>query len=119
MTAQTPLERALLQGVVPADAGVGSKSLPGDYGFDPLGLATKDLFPSVQKFLLKLLPPPLLLYNNAREEEEERQEEIPRPKALIIRDFREAEIRHGRLAMLAAVIWPLQELVDRAILPVE
>jgi hypothetical protein len=119
LTAQTPLERALLQGVVPADAGVGSKSLPGDYGFDPLGLATKDLFPSVQKFLLKLLPPPLLLYNNAREEEEERQEEIPRPKALIIRDFREAEIRHGRLAMLAAVIWPLQELVDRAILPVE
>lgn len=117
-TEQTPLERALLQGVVPADAGVGSRSLPGDYGFDPLGLSAKDLFPSVQKFLLKLLPPPLVLYNNDREEEE-RKEDIARPKALIIRDFREAEIRHGRLAMLAAVIWPLQELIDRAILPVE
>lgn len=117
-TVQTPLERALLQGVVPADAGVGSRSLPGDYGFDPLGLAEKDLFPSVQKFLLKVLPPPLVLYNNDKEEEEQK-EDITRPKALIIRDFREAEIRHGRLAMLAAVIWPLQELIDRAILPVE
>jgi hypothetical protein len=118
---QTPLERALLQGVVPADAGVGSKSLPGDFGFDPLGLATKDLFPSIQRFLLKLLPPPLVLYNDVTEDEENKEDTTAkiRPKALIIRDYREAEIRHGRLAMLAAVIWPLQELIDRAFLPVE
>jgi Chlorophyll A-B binding protein len=36
-----------------------------------------------------------------------------RPRAIILRDYREAEIRHGRLAMLAAVFWPLQEMLDR------
>eukprot|EP00590_Aulacoseira_subarctica_P002085 CAMPEP_0172437250 /NCGR_PEP_ID=MMETSP1064-20121228/72152_1 /TAXON_ID=202472 /ORGANISM="Aulacoseira subarctica , Strain CCAP 1002/5" /LENGTH=258 /DNA_ID=CAMNT_0013185701 /DNA_START=1144 /DNA_END=1916 /DNA_ORIENTATION=+ len=114
---QTHLERALLQGVVPADAGVGSKSLPGDYGFDPLALATKDLFPYIQSFMLNILPPPLVLYNTL---EKTNSTATPkRPKALILRDYREAEIRHGRLAMLAAVIWPLQELIDRAFLPVE
>ena len=114
---QTHLERALLQGVVPADAGVGSKSLPGDYGFDPLALATKDLFPYIQSFMLNILPPPLVLYNTL---EKPKSTATPkRPKALILRDYREAEIRHGRLAMLAAVVWPLQELIDRAILPVE
>lgn len=42
----------------------------GDYGFDPLGLGTKETF-------------------------------VP---------FREAELKHARLAMLAAVAWPLQEI---------
>merc|ERR1712232_1219853 len=44
--------------------------LPGDYGFDPLGLGTEET----------LTP------------------------------FREAELKHARLAMLAAVAWPLQEI---------
>ena len=43
----------------------------GDYGFDPLSLATSET----------LVP------------------------------FREAELKHGRLAMLAAVAWPLQEIL--------
>jgi Chlorophyll A-B binding protein len=33
-----------------------------------------------------------------------------------LRDYREAEIRHSRLAMLAAMIWPLQEMLDRLLL---
>ena len=33
------------------------------------------------------------------------------------RDYREAEIRHGRLAMLAAILWPLQEIIDRLFIP--
>lgn len=46
-------------------------SVIGDYGWDPLGLATPETF-------------------------------VP---------YREAEIKHGRLAMLAAVAWPLQEIL--------
>ena len=114
------LEAALLQGVVPASAGVGSKCLPGDYGFDPLNLATKDYFKQVQTALLNLLP-----------EKEENKNIDPgaalhsqkflsngsRPSALILRDYREAEIRHGRLAMLAAILWPMQEIIDRLFIP--
>merc|ERR1712151_808921 len=44
--------------------------LPGDYGFDPLGLGTEETI-------------------------------VP---------FQEAELKHARLAMLAAVAWPLQEI---------
>ncbi|EEC44580.1 predicted protein, partial [Phaeodactylum tricornutum CCAP 1055/1] len=33
-----------------------------------------------------------------------------------LRDYREAEIRHGRLAMLASTFWPLQEMLDRLLL---
>ncbi|KAL3769247.1 hypothetical protein ACHAWU_007001 [Discostella pseudostelligera] len=44
-------------------------------------------------------------------------EDDDRPPALILRDYREAEIRHGRLAMLAAIIWPLQEILDRIFIP--
>jgi len=103
------LENALLQGVVPANAGVGSNVLPGDYNFDPLNLASKDYFPQAQAVVQKLL----LLKND---------DDTPtplksRPQALILRDYREAEIRHGRLAMLAATFWPLQELLDRLVLP--
>jgi hypothetical protein len=99
------LEKALLQGVVPVSAGVGSECLPGDWGFDPLDLSSKDYILQIQYRLLQFLPgtkkeppPPL------------------RPTALILRDYREAEIRHGRLAMLAAMIWPLQEMLDRLLL---
>mmetsp|Transcript_20446 Transcript_20446/g.25163 ORF Transcript_20446/g.25163 Transcript_20446/m.25163 type:complete len:518 (-) Transcript_20446:191-1744(-) len=123
------LEKALLQGVVPASAGVGSKCLPGDFGFDPLGLSKKNYFKQAQNFLLGFLPsnsknndfgagydsgaalplstkPKVPLYNDSN-----------RPPALILRDYREAEIRHGRLAMLAAILWPLQEIMDRLLIP--
>jgi len=64
-------------------------SLVGDYGFDPLGLATRDLnLGSVEK---------------------------GRSVAYVLRDYREAEIRHGRLAMLAALAWPVQELLHPVI----
>jgi light-harvesting complex I chlorophyll a/b binding protein 1 len=117
------LEEALLQGVVPATAGVGSNCLPGDYGFDPLGLSTKNYYKQVQNLLLRLLPS-----NNEDAEEDniggaalplstKPYNDLERPPALILRDYREAEIRHGRLAMLAAILWPLQEIVDRLFIP--
>eukprot|EP00978_Attheya_sp_CCMP212_P007533 scaffold17451_cov51-Attheya_sp.AAC.1 len=135
-TPPSPLERALLQGVVPADAGVGSGCLPGDYGFDPLNVATKDYFRQVQTFLLKFLN-----WGDSDDNEDEEQDKneeamiadvgaaMPkrgfvgnndqgaRPPALILRDYHEVEIRHGRLAMLAALFWPLQEILDRMFLP--
>eukprot|EP00592_Proboscia_alata_P008405 CAMPEP_0194360796 /NCGR_PEP_ID=MMETSP0174-20130528/8230_1 /TAXON_ID=216777 /ORGANISM="Proboscia alata, Strain PI-D3" /LENGTH=527 /DNA_ID=CAMNT_0039132537 /DNA_START=57 /DNA_END=1640 /DNA_ORIENTATION=+ len=123
-TAVTALEQALLQGVVPADAGVGSNCLPGDYGFDPLNLATTDYILDVQTFLLKLLPESDDEDtdgndgNNDYETNEQGADVVqqPRPSGLILRDYREAEIRHGRLAMLAAILWPLQEILDRILL---
>ena len=116
-TGSTLLERALLEGVVPAGAGVGSGCLPGDYGFDPFNFATKDYFNSVQKFLLSFLPARGEddVYDHTAMEKE--QDSYPRPAALILRDYREAEIRHGRLAMLAAIIWPLQEIIDKIFIP--
>ncbi|KAL3805693.1 hypothetical protein HJC23_005937 [Cyclotella cryptica] len=121
------LERALMEGVVPADAGVGSGILPGDIGFDPLELSTKDYFKQVQTFILNLVPE---RKNQIRDEAESENNaagaalptlgfvgEEGRPPALILRDYREAEIRHSRLAMLAAVIWPLQEILDRLFIP--
>ncbi|KAL7536811.1 hypothetical protein ACHAXR_007407 [Thalassiosira sp. AJA248-18] len=117
------LERALMGGVVPADAGVGSGILPGDQGFDPWELATKDYFKQIQNFILNFVPE---TKNVMGEQEPEAGAAMPtvgfvgedeRPPALILRDYREAEIRHGRLAMLAAVIWPLQEILDRLFIP--
>jgi len=104
----TNLEQALLQGVVPVSAGVGSDALPGDWGFDPLHFAEKDFILQTQYILLQSLPGSV-------------KEDPPasRPTALILRDYREAEIRHGRLAMLAAIFWPLQEMLDRLILDVD
>jgi light-harvesting complex I chlorophyll a/b binding protein 1 len=102
------LEQALLQGVVPPGSAVGTDALPGDFGFDPLDLASNDYFGRVQNFVLTLIPA-----KNDNEEQPEYKVPLNRPKALILRDYREAEIRHSRLAMLAAVIWPLQELLDR------
>mmetsp|Transcript_28099 Transcript_28099/g.58823 ORF Transcript_28099/g.58823 Transcript_28099/m.58823 type:complete len:314 (-) Transcript_28099:754-1695(-) len=49
------LERALLQGVVPVSANVGSDCLPGDFGFDPLSLATKDYFRQTQDFFCQFI----------------------------------------------------------------
>ena len=123
------LEKALLVGVVPADALVGSGILPGDEGWDPLDLSTKDYFKQVQNFILRLVPE----RKNRTEDHQGALDRDPnagaamptvgfvgeeeRPPALILRDYREAEIRHGRLAMLAAIIWPLQEIADRILIP--
>lgn len=101
----TELEKALLQGVVPVSAGVGSECLPGDWGFDPLNFASRDFILCFQYNVLQSLPGT-----------QKEPPPPPRPSALILRDYREAEIRHGRLAMLAAIFWPLQEMLDRLLL---
>jgi len=124
--ALNPLEQALLQGVVPADAGVGSESLPGDCSFDPLGLATKDYFKRTQNFLVQLLPPSndgaLGTPDGAgipQQQLDLNDDTGARPPALILRDYREAEIRHGRLAMLATVFWPMQQILDKLLIPTQ
>lgn len=38
--------------------------------------------------------------------------EKDRPLQVVIRDYREAELRHGRLAMIASLAWPVQELLS-------
>lgn len=58
-----------------------------DYGWDPLGFSKIDLH-----------------LGSARDKQ--------RPFQAVLRDYREAEIRHGRLAMLAAIAWPTQELLS-------
>ena len=67
--------------------------LPGDYGFDPLKLANKDLH---------------LFSATDRAMQIIRQEVFAnRAPELVLRDYRDAEIRHGRLAMIAALAWPV------------
>ena len=115
VSSRKSLEKALMQGVVPAEAGVGSQCLPGDAGFDPLNFAQYDLVPLVQSFLLNLISPEKK--DDSKDSSKKVLEKTPkRPAALILRDYREAEIRHGRLAMLAAIFWPLQEILDKLIL---
>jgi hypothetical protein len=111
------LERDLLTGVVPVSADVGTDCLAGDFGFDPLRLASKDWFRQAQAILLKLVPHNENDSNSGSSNAKTTAPSPPRLKALILRDYREAEIRHARLAMLAAVIWPLQEMVDQFVLP--
>lgn len=101
------LEEALMQGVVPVDAGVGSYTLPGDFGFDPLGFAETDYMLNFQYRFLDALP-------GGNPENDPPPD--ARPTALVLRDYREAEIRHGRLAMLAVFLWPLQEKLDQLLL---
>lgn len=110
------LEQALSQGVVPVSASVGTDSLPGDFGFDPLDLSTKDYFRQVQQFLLQLVPASEDDEDGLAKDNVDISSSMPRPRALILRDYREAEIRHSRLAMLAAIFWPLQEMLDRLLL---
>jgi light-harvesting complex I chlorophyll a/b binding protein 1 len=69
---------------------VGKSNLPGDIGFDPLNLASLDL--TLQS-----------AYNNKRS------------MTSILNDYRDAELKHGRLAMLASVAWPLQEKLNPVI----
>lgn len=61
-------------------------SMVGDFGFDPLLLAGKDAFPR-----------PGLPRRSQKE---------------VMADYRDAELKHGRLAMLAAAAWPLQEVLS-------
>merc|ERR1719158_1296822 len=63
---------------------IGGTGLPCDAGFDPLGLANFDLN-----------------LGSATDKS--------RSAALVLRD---AELKHRRLAMLAAVAWPLQEKLN-------
>jgi len=56
-------------------------------GFDPLGLANFDL-----------------TIASATDKQ--------RSAAYVLQDYRDAELKHGRLAMLAAVAFPLQELLN-------
>jgi light-harvesting complex I chlorophyll a/b binding protein 1 len=60
--------------------------IPGDYGFDPLNLGSTDLhvFSATDK---------------------------ARDPYLVLKDYRDSELRHGRLAMLAALAFPVQELL--------
>lgn len=108
------LEEALLQGVVPADAGVGSARLAGDFGFDPLNLSTQDYIGRIHQNIWDRLPQ--TLDNEPYSPPTTNALLKARPTALILRDYREAEIRHSRLAMLAAFFWPLQEMLDRFLL---
>lgn len=58
--------------------------MPGDVGFDPLGLAKFDPFGS----------------------------KPPKSDDELLDTKREAELTHGRYAMLAAIAYPLQEAID-------
>ena len=112
------LERALMQGVVPAGAGVGNEFLPGDWGFDPLNLSTKDYIGSAQRAVWGVVGIGIQEEGVSVATTTAANEvlESGRPTALIMRDYREAEIRHGRLAMLASLFWPVQEMLDRLLL---
>ena len=82
--ASTALKGATLDDQLKKIPGVSPlKNAPADYGFDPLGFA-KVSYPRIG------LPDDELLRTN---------------------NLRDAELRHGRLAMLAAAAWPIQELV--------
>ena len=81
--ASTALKGATLDDQLKKIPGVSPlKNAPADYGFDPLGFA-KVSYPRFG------LPDDELLRTN---------------------NLRDAELRHGRLAMLAAAAWPIQEL---------
>ncbi len=62
-------------------------TIPGNVNFDPLSLAATDLTLNVLK-------------------------KGTRKPLDILYDYREAEVKHGRLAMLAAVAYPVQEAVN-------
>jgi len=92
-------------------------SLVGDYGFDPLGLAAyswpvflekgTNIFGERQPFLILNVPD---LSNERRVQVMDSLSAEEQKKAVLW--MREAELKHGRLAMLAAVGWPLGELVN-------
>ena len=82
--APTALKGATLDDQLKKIPGVSPlKNAPADYGFDPLGFA-KVSYPRFG---------------------------LPESDLLRTNNLRDAELRHGRLAMLAAAAWPIQELV--------
>ena len=85
--ASRPTRRPALSLTTHARTHTHTKSVAGDIGFDPLGLANFDL-----------------LLDSGIDKQ--------RSAALVLRDYRDAELKHGRLAMLAAVAWPLQEKLN-------
>ena len=81
--ASTALKGATLDDQLKKIPGVSPlKNAPADYGFDPLGFA-KVSYPRFG---------------------------LPEDELLRTNNLRDAELRHGRLAMLAAAAWPIQEL---------
>ena len=81
--ASTALKGATLDDQLKKIPGVSPlKNAPADYGFDPLGFA-KVSYPRFG---------------------------LPEDDLLRTNNLRDAEFRHGRLAMLAAAAWPIQEL---------
>ena len=81
--ASTALNGATLDDQLKKIPGVSPlKNAPADYGFDPLGFA-KVSYPRFG---------------------------LPEDELLRTNNLRDAELRHGRLAMLAAAAWPIQEL---------
>lgn len=92
-------------------------SLPGDAGFDPLGLAVYSWPVFMEKGMTTFgEPTPGLLLNLPDLSAERRQqvfdEMTPKERNQAVMWMREAELKHGRLAMLAAIGWPLGELVN-------
>lgn len=82
----TTLQSSLAEPLV----GPSCNLLPADYGFDPMKFADKDLH----------------LFGATNKN---------RDSAAVLMDYRDSEIRHGRLAMLAALAWPVQELLSPTI----
>ena len=76
----------ILSSVVLLPPPLTTSSLPANVNFDPLNLASKDF--TIQGF------------GKSRSTDS------------ILFDYREAELKHGRLAMLAAIAYPAQELVN-------
>ncbi|GMI14697.1 hypothetical protein TrVE_jg1574 [Triparma verrucosa] len=93
------LHSILKSSTPPPNSSPGTGSLPGDCGFDPLNLYKIDFFS--RRVMV----------------DGERKKVERRPEYLIMRDYRAAEVRHGRLAMLTSILWPLQELLNKAFLP--
>jgi hypothetical protein len=78
-------------------------SLPGDAGFDPLCMAA----------LAKMSLPDLLSIPKTTIERSAVMERMPyEQQRASVEWMREAEIKHARLAMLAAVGWPFAELIN-------
>lgn len=75
-------------------------SMPGDVGFDPWGLvALASPTAATDKFA-----------RTAKERDEKMLAKSPEEQKQALAWMRESEIKHGRLAMLAAAGWPLAEL---------